>query len=148
MKNYRILFLAAAGFAFYSCGPNNKNTTNNTPLNPATGAVNTTAPVNLPPSGVNTVPVSPPANQTALPTNAVALNPAHGMPRHRCDIPVGTPLDAPIRSNTNMTSSPSLPAPTLPMPVVPGSVAAGTNPAHGQPGHDCSIAVGAPLKSK
>jgi len=146
MKNKILLLSAAAGFVLVSCGPNNKNATNTTPLKPGTGAVNTSAPVTLPTNGMNPVQITTPASQAALPTNAVALNPAHGMPRHRCDIPVGTPLDAPIRSNTNIATSPRLPAPTLPMPVVPGSVAAGTNPAHGQPGHDCSIAVGAPLK--
>ena len=63
------------------------------------------------------------------------LNPAHGQPGHRCDIPVGTPLDAPLRTpdassnglmNTNTTT-------------------AILNPAHGQPGHRCDLAVGAPL---
>ena len=30
----------------------------------------------------------------------------------------------------------------------PATTAAGMNPPHGQPGHDCAIAVGAPLNSK
>ena len=145
MKNKVLIFLAATGFALPSCGPNNKNT-NTAPLKPTTGEINKSAPVTLPTTGMSPVPATTPASQAALPATAVALNPAHGMPRHRCDIPVGTPLNAPAKSNNNVATSPSLPAPTLPMPVVPGSVAAGTNPAHGQPGHDCSIAVGAPLK--
>ena len=32
-------------------------------------------------------------------------------------------------------------------PQAPGITTAGLNPAHGQPGHDCAIAVGAPLNS-
>jgi hypothetical protein len=83
------------------------------------------------------------------------MNPAHGEPGHRCELPVGAPLD----SKPSASGQPSGAAPTLmnpspssgliaPSPSAPasGSVAAGTNPAHGQPGHDCAIPVGAPLK--
>lgn len=77
-------------------------------------------------------------------TGDVSLNPAHGQPGHRCEIPVGAPLNgsgdakaAPIKMEMNKanTTTPTL-APTS------GS---GINPAHGQPGHRCDIKVGDPL---
>jgi hypothetical protein len=90
-------------------------------------------------AGVGTTPVnfSNPGTQTQ--TGATTgVNPAHGQPGHRCDIPVGADLGSPAQSNT---ATP----PPITTPVTTGTVAAGTNPAHGQPGHDCSVAVGAPL---
>lgn len=53
----------------------------------------------------------------------VVLNPAHGEPGHRCDIPVGKPLNS------------------KPEKKLSGNL----NPAHGQPGHRCDLPVGAPL---
>lgn len=77
-------------------------------------------------------------NRPAETATAVAANPPHGEPNHRCDIPVGAPLNA--------AAQPSL-KPVTPRfnPQVQGAVAAGTNPPHGQPGHDCAVPVGAPL---
>jgi hypothetical protein len=71
----------------------------------------------------------------------VALNPAHGQPNHRCDIPVGAPLDAPAQPNLNA------PQPTFTPPVSKEVVATGINPPHGQPGHDCAVPVGAQLNN-
>ena len=85
-----------------------------------------------------------PVEKTATPVKSadgVALNPAHGQPRHRCDISVGAPLDSaptPVKTN-NQTSDVVLDPGTVTLPK-------GTpNPAHGQPGHQCSKAVGTPL---
>ncbi|MDB5263466.1 MAG: hypothetical protein JWQ14_2749 [Adhaeribacter sp.] len=137
MKNNSYLLLAAAFLVFTGCGPEKK--TNVTTPAPANGAFNNQAPAN---TGDPIQRATPPTESGTLAT-AVAMNPAHGMPSHRCDIPVGAPLNSPAQTNT--TVAPKLPAPTLPMPAQ-GSLAAGTNPAHGQPGHDCAIPVGAPLK--
>ncbi|MBI2966997.1 MAG: hypothetical protein HYY40_04190 [Bacteroidetes bacterium] len=63
-------------------------------------------------------------------------NPAHGQPGHRCDIPVGSPLNSPPGN----TSAAAPPVSSTPIKTAPGM-----NPPHGQPGHDCKIAVGAPL---
>ena len=64
------------------------------------------------------------------------LNPEHGMPGHRCEIPVGAPLDqAAVAPTTTSTTSPLLRADAQPK----------KNPPHGQPGHDCSKPVGADL---
>lgn len=95
--------------------------------------------------------------------SAGGLNPAHGEPGHICDIPVGAPLNSqPTPKNTPVTTastpnaapmqSPATVTPTA-TPVTTSPAAAvitapGMNPPHGQPGHDCAIAVGAPLKKK
>ncbi len=60
-------------------------------------------------------------------TTAASLNPAHGLPNHRCDLPVGAPL--------TITAEQKSAAPALPK----------TNPQHGMPGHRCDLAVGTPL---
>ena len=63
-------------------------------------------------------------------------NPAHGVEGHRCDLPVGAPLNTAAASTPKqMTSS----------PVRMQSATPQINPPHGEPGHDCSVAVGAAL---
>lgn len=93
---------------------------------------------------------------------AKGMNPPHGQPGHRCDIPVGAPLNsAPAKATTtsntaqsgtvtqNFTVTP--PAAANPVPALLSTegtettVADGMNPPHGKPGHRCDIAVGAPL---
>ncbi|RNI31644.1 RodZ family helix-turn-helix domain-containing protein [Rufibacter latericius] len=135
----------------------------NEPAAGADTAKNTSLPVNT--SSNSTAPVtSQPATvgqQTPAGTPVVTtgLNPAHGEPGHRCDIQVGAPLNSPpgvtvnpgVTPNSGATATPNArpsalpPAPVLPMGP-PVTTAKGMNPPHGQPGHDCSIAVGAPLK--
>jgi hypothetical protein len=112
---------------------------------------------------------------TAAPASGEALNPAHGEPGHRCEIPVGAPLSsapaqttaAPpgqpvqlpsaqqgsVTQKVELQSSPSTagsPQTIMANPAAPNSTstttAPGMNPPHGQPGHDCNIPVGAPLK--
>ena len=68
------------------------------------------------------------------------LNPPHGQPGHKCEIPVGAPLDSP----PSATAAPSTPSATT-TPVV---TAPGMNPPHGEPGHDCKVPVGDPLPKK
>jgi hypothetical protein len=103
------------------------------------------------------------------PTQAeVMLNPPHGQPYHRCDIPVGAPLNAPpanassqttdnsaVNTATQTTKNPTAPTIENAMKVNPsqtqnaGTADKGTkpklNPAHGQPYHRCDIPVGSPL---
>ncbi|ATA93416.1 hypothetical protein CGC54_03220 [Capnocytophaga canimorsus] len=85
------------------------------------------------------------------------INPPHGEPGHRCEIPVGAPLDGssqvqnqqpavtvsqPVEQQINVT-------PQSTQPVAPEQTQAGfsgkPNPPHGEPGHRCDIAVGATL---
>lgn len=103
------------------------------------------------------------------PNNAqVMLNPPHGQPYHRCDIPVGAPLNSPPANanpqtgsnpdgNTTpqTTNTPTTPTIENAMKVNPSQTqSAGTadqgtkpklNPPHGQPFHRCDIPVGNPL---
>ncbi|MEE4176728.1 MAG: hypothetical protein V2I46_04390 [Bacteroides sp.] len=92
------------------------------------------------------------------------LNPPHGQPYHRCDIPVGSPLPAgsPQESTTTAAATPaSAPVDRSMIPTVENAnrmgasagsqatAATGTpprlNPPHGQPFHRCDIPVGSPL---
>ena len=119
----------------------------------------------VPAQAGQTVQVNP--NQKNVVTTTVAapvkvgkgMNPSHGQPGHRCDIPVGAPLNSPVAAKTTpaastpqggtMTQNVTVPAgnavPALLSTDANKTVAEGMNPAHGQPGHRCDIAVGAPL---
>lgn len=97
---------------------------------------------------------------TVNPNNAVAtsgpvaagMNPAHGQPSHRCDIPVGAPLNSPPASTASkpVVQQQNQPVPaaavtTTSTPVATTPTPEGMNPPHGQTNHRCDIAVGAPL---
>lgn len=90
-----------------------------------------------------TTSTSPPA------TTAKGMNPAHGQPLHRCDIPVGAPLNSPINKQQKTTpQTKTIPTPVAainPTSVVTTPTPEGMNPPHGQTGHRCDIAVGAAL---
>jgi hypothetical protein len=86
------------------------------------------------------------------------MNPSHGQPGHRCDIPVGAPLNSaapkqPVantaQSGTTSQTYTVTPPPANAVPALLSTeeavVADGMNPAHGKPGHRCDIAVGSPL---
>ena len=93
------------------------------------------------------------------------MNPSHGQPGHRCDIPVGSPLNSPVTKPATTTSTAAttqsgttsqsftvtppannaVPALLSTESTKPATTVDGTNPVHGQPGHRCDIAVGAPL---
>ena len=101
----------------------------------------------------NSAPVAPQSNTVSVnqpqPT-APGMNPPHGQPNHRCDIPVGAPLNSKKAEATTVKSTDIQTSTTTPIAVPQNnagstSVAAGMNPAHGQPGHRCDIPVGAPL---
>ncbi|TBW27087.1 hypothetical protein [Gramella sp. KN1008] len=69
-------------------------------------------------------------------SSELKYNPAHGEEGHRCDLPVGAPLNQASASNTqDMNTS----------PVRIQSATPQLNPPHGEPGHDCSKPVGAEL---
>lgn len=109
-----------------------------------------------------TVQVNQPVVTTTTTTPAKVakgMNPAHGQPGHRCDIPVGAPLNSPVAKTTAATTNAQGGTATQNFTVTPPAnnavpallstetqtVAEGMNPAHGQPGHRCDVAVGAPL---
>jgi hypothetical protein len=78
---------------------------------------------------------------------AKGMNPSHGQLGHRCDIPVGAPLNSPITTGKTTTqqvvSNQVVTIPSTSVTTTPK----GMNPPHGQSGHRCDIAVGAPLNS-
>ena len=101
----------------------------------------------------NSAPVAPESNTVSVnqpkPT-APGMNPPHGQPNHRCDIPVGAPLNSkkaePITvKTTDIQTTTTAPIATPENNAGSTSVAAGMNPPHGQPNHRCDIPVGAPL---
>ncbi|MBA3899771.1 MAG: hypothetical protein H0X62_06100 [Bacteroidetes bacterium] len=109
----------------------------------------------------NIIPLQAPATDAEFtPSGAAGLNPPHGEPGHRCEIEVGAPLNSePTQPKMDITAQPEAsnnrPGPTVQpeistapinMPTAPKAQAgAKLNPAHGEPGHDCAVAVGAPL---
>lgn len=89
-----------------------------------------------------------------------ALNPEHGLPYHRCEIPVGAPIDSAPQQNAapqmvpqqntasnNFNTNPISPSlsPSVAAPVQSSGPKPALNPAHGEPHHRCEIEVGAPL---
>jgi hypothetical protein len=107
---------------------------------------------------------------TPTPVIAKGMNPQHGQPGHRCDIPVGAPLNSPpgktptmpqavtqtqqnnavkiTPTTSNPTSTGTTTSTNAGIPAIlnaPTTTAPGMNPPHGQAGHRCDIAVGAPL---
>ncbi|MBK6400293.1 MAG: hypothetical protein IPF75_19080 [Bacteroidetes bacterium] len=117
---------------------------------------------------ISSAPVTTPTTAAPAATaTAAGMNPAHGQPGHRCDIAVGAPLSSPPNKQTTATpsitptsptinsttptitpssSSPQIQTTPVVSPAAAGPTPAGMNPPHGQPGHDCAVAVGAPLK--
>jgi len=85
--------------------------------------------------------------QTQVQPTAPGMNPPHGQPGHRCDIPVGAALNSKPAAPAATTANAQ---PQVTMTEVPTKVKTlpGMNPPHGEPGHRCDIAVGAPLNSK
>ena len=95
-----------------------------------------------------TTPVQTEAPASNTTNTTAALNPAHGQPNHRCDLPVGAPLDGSAAMNTQTQVQPQMSGNTSPVRVNNAGTSTGTamkNPPHGQPGHDCTIPVGADL---
>ena len=89
--------------------------------------------------------VSTPAPMATAP----GMNPPHGQPGHRCDIPVGQPLNskpvpAPQATQNAVQTTPS-PAPAPAAQNLAMGEKPKLNPAHGEPWHSCSLKVGDPL---
>lgn len=163
MKNI-FLGIITAGILVISCKKDEKPTYIKDEAGvqqPAAVVNNTPQPSLLNQTGIATAAPSSPATATAP-----GMNPPHGQPGHRCEIPVGQPLNG--AGGTAKTTNPSTQNMTVngnnsiqidPNSVSPGKImmdqngkqvktAPGMNPPHGQPGHRCDIAVGQPLNSK
>ncbi len=134
--------------------PINRDTSKNIIAVANTGAANQTTTSIMP--GTNTVqPTTATTIQPTITTNmqnnaavASGINPAHGLPGHDCSKPVGAPLTT-TATNTREAVKPQPINNAMATKAVANAVTAsnakGLNPAHGQPGHDCAVAVGAPL---
>lgn len=104
MKNTLFLFTVFAIFTMISCGPAKQDSgqTQQVPVVPSTQEQ---------PAQVNTEPVQPVEDETEVQPSAnqnnaeVMLNPPHGEPFHRCDIPVGAPLNSQPANTTRQTTS-------------------------------------------
>lgn len=147
MNRIKSATLLLAISLFTACGSKDEKAT---PDIPASNSATVPAPSQPIPANGTTTPVVAPAPAST----STALNPAHGLPGHRCDIAVGAPLNSPAASPVPATASPVQAAPVQATPsneLLPRKAStnsgAGLNPAHGQPGHRCDIAVGAPLNS-
>lgn len=138
MKNIQyfslIIFIA---FCLQACTGNNAKTYNEKAALPSP---TTFIPTNNTEGGAVSIPQD---NGTNALSNTATPNPPHGQPGHRCGETVGaptaqTPSISPV--NNAITTLPS----TITSPSVVNN-GAKLNPAHGQPGHNCALAVGAPL---
>lgn len=122
-KRNIVLFTFFAFFTIMSCSPAKQDSkqTQQAPVLPPT--VEQPAPTNIEPNQPAEAETA--AQPSAEQNNAeVILNPPHGEPNHRCDIPVGAPLNsAPANTARQTTNSP---APTL-APRVSGSAPSAAN---------------------
>lgn len=123
------------------------------PLNNTSKSVNTTQQN----KDTHTTPVVPHVqNSVAQKTILKGMNPPHGAVGHRCDISVGVPLNS--KPVVNTVAKPVSEKPKVEQPKVEqklpellstttteASTPKGMNPPHGKEGHQCGIAVGAPL---
>lgn len=99
-------------------------------------------------------------SSAAAAVTAPGMNPPHGQPGHRCDIPVGQPLNSKPAQAATATTNQAQAIQIDPNSLQPGKfsvengkaqnikTAKGMNPPHGEPGHRCDIPVGQPLNSK
>jgi hypothetical protein len=168
LKSNFLIIAVLILFAVMSCNPA-RNDSGQSPEQPALQQkqVQQNPVKEVSPSAETPVtPDQPLAGQTG---EKVRLNPPHGQPGHRCEIPVGSPLDAPpanadTKGKTPASSSPPATA-TVNNPTAPTIQNAnrlnpsqsrnntepatgtkpGNNPPHGQPWHRCDIPVGSPL---
>ena len=93
------------------------------------------------------------ANSTETPPG---MNPPHGQPGHRCEIPVGAPLNsqpttAQPQAAPQIVNQKPAEQPQMKINTNTGSATvsgAKMNPPHGQDGHRCDVAVGAPLPAQ
>lgn len=157
---------------FTSCKKEEETVVSDTPkeiILPRVQAIPTGNYVAPPPQQQQVQQQANPNNQVVTQTPVATkpgMNPPHGQAGHRCDIQVGAPLNskpaAPVvqsgkAANQTITvpnnaqktlSNPNATPLMLDPNVNPVVTAPGMNPPHGQEGHDCAVAVGAPLPTK
>ena len=168
MKNIFVSACILASVFFVACSGSDTKATDES-LSPATSTKPVT-PLTIADTLLSDTSIVRPALTKSLPTattttlsgNSVSakagMNPAHGLPGHRCDIAVGASLSTPVTTSTPQVNSVTTNTTTSPVssPVIksistPSALTSGAggklNPPHGQPGHDCAVEVGKPLKN-
>ncbi len=163
MKYFALILLACGMAMFTGCNNSKSEDATTEATNPAVNSAPATVQGSTPDSAmkINNTTTNPDVPKLNTPTTTIStgkgLNPEHGKPGHRCDIPVGASLDSkptPAAATTTIPATGSKPtAPIIPVttqaqPAANTTVTTGLNPEHGKPGHRCDIAVGAPLNSK
>ena len=162
MKKYFLLISATILAVMISCSPAKKES-NSEAVQQLKQVQQTTLSADTS-AAISAVPAAATTNQPATVQTASTppeLNPPHGQPYHRCDIPVGSPLNTPApakptpavnRTGTSPTlanaaklNNPQAVNPTAPTVANATSGKPKLNPPHGQPYHRCDIAVGSPL---
>lgn len=147
MKKAFFYLPALASLMFAACS-NNGDAVNETPVESASQEV--VAPISSTPVLTDSVSTETPqevnlsAPEASAPASGsdVALNPPHGQPGHRCEIPVGAPLDGSAAAAPQAAPQ----GVTTPTPIFNNqSSDVKINPPHGQPGHSCAVPVGSPL---
>jgi len=151
----KVFSFALLAVMFASCQTDADNdpavlTSDTTDMSMTTTPVATTMDTGNAAAPVLNMEAAPAANQSTA-----GLNPEHGKPGHRCDIPVGAALNsppgtAPATAPVTSNAAPAVIQTQAPAPVVAQPTAENgqrLNPQHGQPGHDCAVPVGSPLKS-
>ncbi len=169
-NNYFILSIAVVLGTMISCSPAQKESNpqtvqqlkqvQQTVLSADTSVAISSVPATVP-AATSVEPTA--ANKSATPPE---LNPPHGQPYHRCDIQVGSPLNAaaapakpaatakPAQVVNRTGIAPTVenaarlnnPQPKNSMaPTTSNSTPPKLNPPHGQPFHRCDIAVGSPV---
>lgn len=165
MKSVFIFISIFVLFSVVSCSPakNDSQQTPRSPVLPQPQEQKSSAITETPATKTPEV-VNPPSSEEK--SAQVVINPPHGQPGHRCDIPVGAPLNSsPVNSTRQITGNPSTnsssniatnpTSPTLdnarrlnssqPRNTTSVKNSGKINPPHGQPFHRCDIPVGSPL---
>jgi hypothetical protein len=142
-KIYNSVFAAIALFAIVSCSPARNDSNQSSQLPSQQNEIaNTETEASASENSIVTDEIADPVSETteqqATETNndQVMINPPHGEPGHRCDIPVGQPLNAAAPANN---TAPTVANNTNEQVMI--------NPPHGEPGHRCDIPVGQPLNA-
>lgn len=133
MKN--TFYCILIGLAFCACS-NDKTQKEQTAITPTPTGISGLQSNNI--SNTNTAPVN---------NSNLIYNPAHGAPGHDCSIAVGALLNKNAQKPTAQPTTTTVTKPAVAENKVEEK-SAKLNPAHGAPGHDCAVAVGAPLSSK
>lgn len=127
MKVFSIISTVFTLFILISCNQTKQDSANKdqAPVSTETQEQNSTE-ISAP---ADTIEVEAEKQPSAKQSDAeVMLNPPHGEPNHRCDIPVGAPLNSSPQNEKN-------------------DAEVMLNPPHGEPNHRCDIPVGDPLNS-